>query len=70
MLSNWMRRLWTLQEGVFAASIHFLLSDGTKSLRDLISGNGDSGKTYSVHRIQRKFVMSLVKMLSYEQLQL
>jgi hypothetical protein len=41
LLSNWMRRLWTLQEGVFADSIHFLLSDGTKSLRTLISGEGD-----------------------------
>jgi hypothetical protein len=36
LLSNWLRRLWTLQEGVFASSIHFLLSDGTTSLGALL----------------------------------
>ncbi len=36
LLSNWLRRLWTLQEGVFARSIHFLLSDGTTSLGALM----------------------------------
>jgi hypothetical protein len=36
LLSNWLRRLWTLQEGVFAESIHFLLSDGTTSLGALM----------------------------------
>jgi hypothetical protein len=36
LLSNWLRRLWTLQEGVFANSIHFLLSDGTTSLGALM----------------------------------
>ncbi|KAE9378450.1 hypothetical protein N431DRAFT_501088 [Stipitochalara longipes BDJ] len=36
LLSNWLRRLWTLQEGVFAESIHFLMSDGTTSLGALM----------------------------------
>ena len=35
-LSNWVRRLWTLQEGVFANSIHFLVSDGTVSFASLL----------------------------------
>jgi hypothetical protein len=36
LLSNWLRRLWTLQEGVFANEIHFLLSDETVSLSSLL----------------------------------
>jgi len=36
LLSNWLRRLWTLQEGVFANEIHFLLSDETISLSSLL----------------------------------
>jgi hypothetical protein len=37
-LSNWVRRLWTLQEGVFANSIHFMVSDGTISFVSLFKG--------------------------------
>lgn len=35
-LSNWIRRLWTLQEGVFANAIHILVSDGTVSLASVL----------------------------------
>lgn len=35
-LSNWLRRLWTLQEGVFAKSLHFLVTKETISFLDLL----------------------------------
>ncbi|KAF4633470.1 hypothetical protein G7Y89_g4642 [Cudoniella acicularis] len=42
-LLNWLRRLWTLQEGAFANSIQFLLSDETVSLPALLEGNDSLG---------------------------
>lgn len=34
-LSQWMKRLWTLQEGVLGEEVIFQLLDGTKKLKDL-----------------------------------
>jgi hypothetical protein len=35
-LSNWLRRLWTVQEGVFAKSLHFLITKETISFAELL----------------------------------
>jgi hypothetical protein len=35
-LSNWLRRLWTVQEGVFAKSLHFLITTETISFSELL----------------------------------
>jgi len=35
-ISSWNERLWTIQEAVFAKSLHFQFQDGISSLRDLI----------------------------------
>jgi hypothetical protein len=42
-LSNWLRRLWTHQEGLFARSIHFLVSDGTVSCASLFNDEVSEG---------------------------
>ena len=57
LLSNWLRRLWTLQEGVFAHSIHFLLSDGTTSLGALMYSR-DSSIGVGLEAWTREYFMS------------
>lgn len=57
LLSNWLRRLWTLQEGVFAHSIHFLLSDGTASLGALMYSR-DSSIGVGLKAWMREYFMS------------
>jgi hypothetical protein len=37
-LSGWMRRLWTLQEGVLAYDVYFQLKDGVHSMIDVFNG--------------------------------
>ncbi|OCK81048.1 hypothetical protein K432DRAFT_451216 [Lepidopterella palustris CBS 459.81] len=41
-LSNWLRRLWTLQEGLFAQSLLFLVGDVAVSLANILRDTADN----------------------------
>ena len=43
-LSGWMRRLWTLQEGVLTKDVHIQCSSGTRTLRDIDSAMARQGQ--------------------------
>ncbi|PCH43510.1 hypothetical protein WOLCODRAFT_138382 [Wolfiporia cocos MD-104 SS10] len=49
-LSNWSRRLWTLQEGLLARVLFFQFADGTQTLRDmnaaLVAAKTDVARLY------------------------
>jgi hypothetical protein len=42
-LSGWMRRLWTLQEGLLAKDVYFQLSDGPMKMRNIDRFMGNAG---------------------------
>lgn len=64
--SKWMRRLWTLQEGLLASELLFMFKEGPLDVRNIISGI----KAYSTelvpgYLVARQLARSLEQMLEF-----
>jgi len=60
-LSGWMRRLWTLQEGLMSRSIYFLFLDGLRDIDDLESMYPNARSNFSVAPAARSFYTNLMR---------
>jgi hypothetical protein len=58
-LSNWQRRLWTLQEGVLSQNLFFLLRDGLQSVEDMTEMEDDDNRPESYLRFGARLLMTV-----------